>query len=437
MKRMLFLIIQFLFISAAFAQYRFPKPEFTNGYKIPSPTEPPVHLSLIYDCLSVTTVVILFLIMVAGCWFLYNKRSRIAIFILIVFSLIVLGFLRGGCLCPVGSIQNVAAALFNSSYPIGWFGLTIFLLPILFALFAGRIFCGTACPLGAIQEVINVFPLRLPVWLDRVLRLVPLFYLALAVFFAAMGIGFIVCQFDPFVGFFRLTGTVPMLIAGTLFLLIGIFVCRPYCRFLCPYGVLQGWASMLSSSKVRMTPDDCIKCRLCETACPVDAIVFPNVHGQGEPLQKSIRRGLRLMVILPLVIIITALTGWAIGPELAKLHPEVQLFKQVNYELNNGIRPQNNASLAFRSSDISIEILRSKNNQIIDNSKIAGMFLGIFLGVTVMLRLFKYSRTNRQNDYQTDQECCICCGRCYKYCPRERLRVQSLNNNKNDANILK
>ena len=37
-----------------------------------------------------------------------------------------------------------------------------------------------------------------------------------------------------------------MLTAGGILLVSGVFIARPYCRFLCPYGILLRWASLFS-----------------------------------------------------------------------------------------------------------------------------------------------------------------------------------------------
>ena len=111
--------------------------------------------------------------------------------------------------------------------------------------------------------------------------MIPYIYLGLAVLMAATGLSFIICQLDPFVGFFRLNAHFEMLVFGGLLLALGMFVARPYCRFICPYGVLLGWLSRFSKFHVTITPTDCIQCRLCEDSCPFDAILKP------EPAQKA------------------------------------------------------------------------------------------------------------------------------------------------------
>jgi polyferredoxin len=92
------------------------------------------------------------------------------------------------------------------------------------------------------------------------------------VLFAATGTSFLICRFDPFVSFFRLSGSLTMFIAGAAFLIVGTVVGRPYCRFLCPYGALLNLFSRFSRRNVTVTPDECVVCGLCKNACPFDAI---------------------------------------------------------------------------------------------------------------------------------------------------------------------
>lgn len=183
-------------------------------------------------------VAVLTAVMALSAWFVLRKRSRQGILWLSVFTLFYFGFYRDGCICAVGSLQNVALSFADPSYAISVTVLLFFLLPLIFSLFFGRVFCGAACPLGVIQDLIIVKPISMPSWLRKTLGLIPYIYLALALLFAATGSDFLVCRYDPFVGIFRMDAPFLMTILGVAFLLTGLFIGRPYCRFLCPYGVL-------------------------------------------------------------------------------------------------------------------------------------------------------------------------------------------------------
>ena len=112
---------------------------------------------------------------------------------------------------------------------------------------------------------------------DRLIdaRLLRYAYLIAAVWFAirpAVSRDFVICRFDPFIGFFRRDGFAHMLALGGGFLVLGMFVGRPYCRYLCPYGVLLSWCTRLSRRGVTITPGKELDCGLCTAACPYGAI---------------------------------------------------------------------------------------------------------------------------------------------------------------------
>ncbi len=244
-------------VATALAQQRFPPPDFTD-HQMPDTTTPP-PTSPLYDWLD---LVVLITALVIASYLTLKDRNRTNIFILMVFSLVYFGFWREGCVCPIGAIQNVTLALFDSSYTLPLVALAFFVLPLIFTIFFGRGFCAGVCPLGAIQDVVLVHPLQLPLWLSQALGLLAYVYLGAAVLFAATGSAFIICEYDPFVSFFRLNGSINMLVLGGSLLLIGMFVGRPYCRFLCPYGVLLRLMSRVSKWRITITPKNCIQSRL-------------------------------------------------------------------------------------------------------------------------------------------------------------------------------
>jgi ferredoxin len=227
-------------------------------------------------------VALLLVALLAATWIALVTRRRRQMLALAVACLAFFGFYREGCVCPIGAIQNVTLGIFDSSYYVPWTVIAYFALPLLFALAVGRVFCSSVCPLGAMQDVVLIKAVKLPRWLDRALRALPFVYLGLAVLLAATGSLFIICAYDPFVPFFRIAGPFFMLTAGGVMVALSLFIGRPYCRFLCPYGALLGVLSRFSLTGVTITPDECITCRLCEDACPFGAIEPANASHEED-----------------------------------------------------------------------------------------------------------------------------------------------------------
>jgi len=242
-----------------------------EDYKIP-PVQRPYPRSFWMETLDVG---LLILAMGVGTWIVLKKRKRSWLIVLTIACLAYFGFHRDGCVCPIGAIQNVTAAFVDPNFVVSISVIAFFMLPLIMALFFGRVFCGGICPLGAIQELVLLFPVQVPRLLDRILGSLKYIYLALAILYAALPAltrDFIICRFDPFVGFFRGDGPAYMLIIGGAFLVLGMFVGRPFCRYLCPYGVLLSIVSRISWKGVTITPDRELDCGLCIEACPYGAI---------------------------------------------------------------------------------------------------------------------------------------------------------------------
>ena len=419
MKRILrytFFLIFFITVTvpAWSQQQRFPKPEFETGYQQPKTTTPAPR-ALLWEYAD---VFILIAVLILLSWFALKKRSRSGIFWTSVFSLLYFGFYREGCICSIGSIQNVVLAIFDPTYTIPLTALLFFLIPLIFALFSGRTFCAGACPLGAIQDLIVLRPIELPKWLQKVLGFIPYLYLGLAVLYAATKSEFIICRYDPFVGIFRFNAEFQMFVLGGLFLLIGIFVARPYCRFFCPYGVLLGWMSKFSSKHLSITPAECIQCKLCVPSCPFGAIDEP-VAEQGSR-RKNVNRLITYVLLLPVWALIGGFSGSLVHVPLSKFNSNVYLAEQIVKHPELKTDANNIDVRTFMTSGKTLDQLVDEARQIQRDFYVGSWILGAFLGLVIGFSLIKLSTFRRRTDYVPDKVNCLSCGRCLDYCPVKR-----------------
>ena len=234
-------------------------------------------------------------LLLSGIWLARTNRSSRLVSMQLAFALLYFGFVRGGCICPVGATANVFLGVQHPEL-VGLATLALFLLPLAAALVSGRVFCASVCPLGALQQLLsspNAKPLTL--WLHRVLLLIPPAVLVATAAWVWMGCGFLPCQIDPYVpAFFQshaflqklaslassqyaepgliLAGTLKTWAVFAVALIAGWFVPRIFCRYLCPYGVLLGLFSAVAFWRRQISAESCLQCNRCVKHCPVQAI---------------------------------------------------------------------------------------------------------------------------------------------------------------------
>jgi polyferredoxin len=423
-------LITLLFILFACATYaaddiqRFPPPDFESGYSFPT-QQHPIPKTPVEHWID---IVILFGALSLSSYFVIRKRSRQSIFYLGIFSLVYFGFIRKGCICSIGAIQNVSLAVFNADYSLTIVAAAFFILPLLFTLFFGRVFCAAVCPLGAIQDLMLIKPVRIPTWLHQFLSILPYVYLGSAVLFAAMGSAFIICEYDPFVSFFRLSGDFGILLFGAVLLAIGMFVGRPYCQYLCPYSVLLKFCGQFSQWRVTVGPDEyeCVLCESCEGACPFHQITPPTPDDMAHPNPQDQQRVLAYSFLLPVFVVVGALLMSFASPLFSRMDYTVQLAERIVLEEAGEVEDHTDASQAFWDSGESPATLYAQAADIQNHYNTGLWFLGGFIGLVIAGKLIDQSVFRKRIVYEADRGGCVGCGRCYCTCPLEKKRMRQI-----------
>ena len=155
-----------------------------------------------------------------------------------------------------------------------------FLLFLALAIVGNKLICGWACPFGALQELVYSIPVsrslkrwKLPFWLSNTVR-ATLFIVMLLLLFGIVGgrKGFMVYHaLNPFNLFDFDFDEWLVLFTIVTSLALSLFIYRPFCYLICPFGLLSWLVEPLSLFRVRIDPAGCTTCGACIRACPSDA----------------------------------------------------------------------------------------------------------------------------------------------------------------------
>jgi len=187
---------------------------------------------------------------------------------------------------PIGALVSLKYFIFsgiiNEIHPSG---LVLFLIICSTAFIFRKGFCSWVCPFGLLSEYLSkvhylIFKqeVRLPLWLDRILRSIKYFLAGFFIWsiFFKMPLeaikGFInspyniLADIKMFKFFTQISMTAFLVIMGLI--LLSVLIRNFWCRYLCPYGAILGVLSFLSLGRIKFTQSHCLDCGKCEKACP-------------------------------------------------------------------------------------------------------------------------------------------------------------------------
>lgn len=186
--------------------------------------------------------------------------------------------------CPFGGVVTIYEFITSGTFiqKIHSSAFILMGLGFIVALLFGAIFCGYMCPFGTFQEWIGklgkkLFPKKynkfVPAKLDRILRYLRYAVLVIVVYQTARTALLLFQNIDPYYALFNFfTNEVAVsayIILGVI-ILLSLFIERPWCKYLCPYGALLGVFNTFRIFKIRRNSRSCISCKKCDTACPMN-----------------------------------------------------------------------------------------------------------------------------------------------------------------------
>jgi len=186
-------------------------------------------------------------------------------------------------LCPFGGVATMYTFVTTGDYirHIGQSDFILLFSLLLTLIAAGAFFCGWICPLGSVQEWVGKLGKKLfgrrynkvPKKLDKILGYLRYVVLAIVIIQTARSFTLVFQDFDPYYNLFNIwtdeisiTGYITVLVT----LIASLFVERPFCRYACPLGAINGLFNSFSITNIRRNETSCIDCKKCDVACPVN-----------------------------------------------------------------------------------------------------------------------------------------------------------------------
>ncbi|MEW6685067.1 MAG: 4Fe-4S binding protein [Candidatus Edwardsbacteria bacterium] len=189
--------------------------------------------------------------------------------------------------CPIGTLQHFVAIRSFPFYLLGFLG-TI-------GATVGRMSCGWVCPFGFLQELlykIKVPKITLPHFFSYVKYLTLIILVLLVPFLSGepwfsklcpagtLEGGIFLYLWNPETG--PLSGLRPLfgvlfewkLVILGVFLLLMLFIKRPFCRTACPLGAIYSLFNKVSILRLEIDLSRCDRCNVCQKICPMDIKIY-------------------------------------------------------------------------------------------------------------------------------------------------------------------
>ncbi|MFR9504235.1 MAG: FMN-binding protein [Rikenellaceae bacterium] len=187
----------------------------------------------------------LLVILLGVCITLSSSKNRFLLTIQLILNVVILGFWCGSFL----SLSTITAWIGNGvNLSLGLVSFALLCSVIIVPLIGKKgSYCHLHCPMGSAQELIGRIPLtkiRIKPNIVKFLNKIRYYTLSILLFMMWLGVGFDLMNYEIFSAFILSSASTTVLIMASIFLILSLFIHRPYCRFICPTGALITMAQM-------------------------------------------------------------------------------------------------------------------------------------------------------------------------------------------------
>ncbi len=226
----------------------------------------------------VSSKIILWIVVVIMATILLYRRKMTARvrLLFIIAGVVVFGFGYGLLLRqvlnpnPVASTRTALTALLVQHRVVAPL-VAILVVLLLISWISNKSICGYGCQLGLLQDLLHRVPL--PKWRPPFVFANAVRVVAFVALIAGLTLGALdwIALVDPF-QLFQFNFTVAIALFTIAVLAASLFVYRPWCRFLCPFGLISWGVEQVSLLRPRIDRAACKECKLCVKACPTQAM---------------------------------------------------------------------------------------------------------------------------------------------------------------------
>lgn len=194
--------------------------------------------------------------------------------IVMLSSVVYLGFIVGACPCMIMSFQNLV--LFFSGSAVPFVSMLWFIGLVVVSYFFGKTWCGWLCHLGGMQDFL--FRTNSRKWLaseksQKIISYVQIGLLVALIVQLIITRSIVWIKYDPFkVAFNFISSNSTGYVLVILLLVSSVLVYRPFCRLACPVGLILGWVTKIPGARKLSISSSCVNCKSCVKSCKQQSV---------------------------------------------------------------------------------------------------------------------------------------------------------------------
>ena len=187
-------------------------------------------------------------------------------------------------ICPICGVTSIYQFFASSTLWVvklkSTLGIVIS-LAIMATIVFGPVICGFICPFGALQDLVARLGKKInkrkynkfvPKKLNNILKYLKYITLVGAIYLTTSSKVTLLESINPyhaFLGIFKLSVSMIGFIILSIILIASLFVQRPWCKYLCPYGAFLGLFNKIKVFRIIRKDSTCISYKKCSNVCPM------------------------------------------------------------------------------------------------------------------------------------------------------------------------